>query len=104
MTTAVGCQSSPTGDIYIASGSADSTVKLWHIVDTTGNSNGIFGSFSNCILLVTCLHTLDLKNGFAITLELVPLDTHTGGNCSSRKRFSRLLSVNFSVSIARRDG
>ncbi|UJR34031.1 hypothetical protein I4U23_021445 [Adineta vaga] len=60
VTTADGYQLSPTGDIYVASGSADSTVKLWHISDTT----------------VTCLHTLDFKNGFAITLHLVPLDNH----------------------------
>ena len=78
MTTISGYQQSPNGDIYVASGSADSTIKIWRIVDTTGTSekiNKLFGNhFSS--LLVTCLHTIDFKNGFAITLELVPLDTH----------------------------
>ncbi|CAF0793944.1 unnamed protein product [Rotaria sordida] len=60
VTTVVGYQQSPNDDIYVASGSADSTIKIWCITDT----------------LATCLHTLDFKNGFAITLELVPLDNH----------------------------
>ncbi|CAF1085809.1 unnamed protein product [Adineta ricciae] len=60
VTTVDGYRQSSTGDIYVASGSADSTVKFWHIADTTAK----------------CLHTLDFKNGFAITLELVPLDQH----------------------------
>lgn len=38
VTTAVGYQQSSTGDIYLASGSADSTVKIWHVVDTNGLS------------------------------------------------------------------
>ncbi|CAF4793663.1 unnamed protein product [Rotaria sp. Silwood1] len=60
VTTVVGYQQSPNDDIYVASGSADSTVKIWCISDT----------------LATCIHTLDFMNGFAITLELVPLDNH----------------------------
>jgi WD40 repeat protein len=36
VTTVVGYQQSPNGDIYVASGSADSTVKIWRIIDTTG--------------------------------------------------------------------
>jgi len=36
VTIAVGYQQSSNGDIYVASGSADSTVKIWHIIDTTG--------------------------------------------------------------------
>lgn len=39
-------------------------------------SQKIYKSFKNYFLLVTCLHTIDFKNGFAITLELIPLDTH----------------------------
>ncbi|CAF0775093.1 unnamed protein product [Rotaria sp. Silwood1] len=60
VTTVVGYQQSPNDDIYVASGSADSTVKIWCISDT----------------LATCIHTIDFMNGFAITLELVPLDNH----------------------------
>jgi WD40 repeat protein len=36
VTTVAGYQQSPNGDIYVASGSADSTVKIWRIIDTTG--------------------------------------------------------------------
>ncbi len=36
VTTVAGYQQSSNGDIYVASGSADSTVKIWHIHDTTG--------------------------------------------------------------------
>ncbi|CAF2706640.1 unnamed protein product [Rotaria sp. Silwood2] len=60
VTTVVGYQQSSNDDIYVASGSADSTVKIWCITDPLAN----------------CIHTIDFKNGFAITLELVPLDNH----------------------------
>jgi hypothetical protein len=77
VTTAVGYQQSHNGDIYVASSSADSTVKIWRIIDTTGISLEVHKSFENhFFFLATCLHTIDFKNGFAITLELVPLDNH----------------------------
>ncbi|CAF4334532.1 unnamed protein product, partial [Adineta steineri] len=60
VTTVSGYQQSSNDNIYVASGAADSTVKIWRINNTTA----------------TCLHTIDFKNGFAITLELVPLDNH----------------------------
>ncbi|CAF1469362.1 unnamed protein product [Adineta steineri] len=60
VTTVSGYQQSSNDNIYVASGAADSTVKIWRINNTTA----------------TCLHTIDFKNGFAITLELVPLDSH----------------------------
>ncbi len=46
MTIAVGYQQSSNGDIYVASGSADSTVKIWRIVDTAGMSGKINKSFA----------------------------------------------------------
>jgi WD40 repeat protein len=74
VTTVVGYQQSPNGDIYVASSSADSTVKVWRITDTT-----------------TCLHTLEFKNGFAITLELVPLDNHKDSKFSFLHRIEIFL-------------
>ena len=94
MTTAAGCQLSRNGDIYVASGSADSTVKIWHIVDTAGTLIKYPRSSRNSSLLVTCLHTLDLKNGFAITLELIPLDTHPGGKSISLHKKISLNMIN----------
>ena len=63
MTTVSGFQSDSTGDIFVASGSADSTVKLWRIVSSASN-----------LPSANCFHTIDFKNGFAITLELVPVE------------------------------
>ncbi|CAF2099888.1 unnamed protein product [Rotaria magnacalcarata] len=60
VTTLIGYQQSSNDNVYVASGSADSTVKIWCIANT----------------LATCIHTLDLQNGFAITLEFAPLDNH----------------------------
>lgn len=97
VTTAVGYQLSHTGDIYIASGSADSTVKIWRIADTTGVLIRLSKSLLNSFLLstVTCLHTLDLKNGFAITLELIPLDNHPDGISLLLKKKNSSNIVNF---------
>jgi WD40 repeat protein len=36
VTTVVGYQQASNEDIYVASGSADSTIKVWRITDTTG--------------------------------------------------------------------
>jgi WD40 repeat protein len=47
VTTVSGYQQSSNGDIYVASGSADSTVKIWRIVDATGMSEKINKSFEN---------------------------------------------------------
>ena len=63
VTTVSGFQSDSTGDIFVASGSADSTVKLWRI--HTSGSN---------VRSANCFHTIDFKTGFAITLELVPVE------------------------------
>ena len=65
MTTVSGFQSDSTNDIFVASGSADSTVKLWRIPSQADK---------NVSLQANCFHTIDFKNGFAITLELVPVE------------------------------
>ena len=54
-------------------------MKFWHVADTTGRSRLIIDITSNVFPLAECLHTVDFKNGFAITLELVPLDQHKDG-------------------------
>lgn len=84
VTTVVGYQQTPFDDIYVASGSADSTVKIWCITDTSGMlayKDMIIILFKEFfVLLANCIHTVDFKNGFAITLELVPLDNHKNGS------------------------
>lgn len=76
MTTVTGYQRAGNGDIYVVSGSADSTVKFWHVSGETGMVLLSHSHLCSRTLSVSCLHTIDFKNGFAITLELVPLDHH----------------------------
>jgi hypothetical protein len=68
----------------VASAGADSTVKFWRINDDIGIVTSrrhvhVHVHVSLVCNLVTCVHSLDLKTGFGITLELMPLDEHPDG-------------------------